>query len=384
MSRPSFLPEVVHRAGGGPPSALVMPPVVPLGIVTLRIVVLGMVAATAWSAAAHANPAAAEGPERVRTACDRGLDWLVAAQQPDGSWGSGGFRGSIAVTAQAAMAFVGAGNTAVSGARSESVARAVAHLVAASGPDGLIAGNEQAAHGPMYGHAFATLVLAELYGETDQDERLATILDRARAVIEESQNDEGGWRYQPARREADASVTAAMIVTLRGLRNSGFTVAESVVDRGIAYLRRLQNPDGGFRYRLDPGPSGSPRTAAAVFALLAAGVRDEETIDRGFAWLEGHPIQLGTAAGAAADDGYALYGLSYSAAARWQRGGAAWEDWYAAAAAMIVAAQEEDGSWRDPSCAEYGTSAALSVLQMPNDVTPLFQRSRRTAEERQP
>jgi hypothetical protein len=51
---------------------------------------------------------------------------------------------------------------------------------------------------------------------------------------------------------------------------------------------------------------------------------------------------------------------------------------------MIVAAQEEDGSWRDPSCAEYGTSAALSVLQMPNDVTPLFQRSRRTAEERQP
>lgn len=351
--------------------------------IAYAIVALPMAAAFGTPVAAQANRVAEDQADLIRAACDRGLDWLVAAQQADGSWGSGGFRGSVAVTAQAAMALVGDGNTAVSGGRCESVARGVAYLVAAAGADGLIAGNERAAHGPMYGHGFATLALAELYGETDQDERLATILDRARAVIEDSQNDEGGWRYEPKRREADASVTAAMIVTLRGLRNSGFAVSEDAVERGVAYLRRLQNPDGGFRYRSEAGPGGAPRTAAAIFALLAAGVRDEATIDRGFAWLDSHPIRIGVA-GTAADDGYALYGLSYSAAARWQRGGAAWDDWHAAAAAMIVAAQQEDGSWRDPSCAEYGTSAALSVLQMANDLTPLFQTSRRATAEPKP
>ena len=45
---------------------------------------------------------------------------------------------------------------------------------------------------------------------------------------------------------------------------------------------------------------------------------------------------------------------------------------------MLLAAQREDGSWQDPSCPEYGTSAALTVLQMPADLTPLYQRDRPT------
>ena len=333
----------------------------------------------AWCAGpVPAQPAPETGSDDVARACTRGLEWLAVAQQPDGSWGSGPFRGSVAVTAQAILSLVAAGNTAVSGPQSESVARGVGYLVASAGPAGLIQGNEQAAHGPMYGHAYAPLALAELYGETAEDEAIAPILDRARGVIEASQNEEGGWRYQPLRRDADASVTAGMIVALRGLRNSGFEVSEPAVDRGVAYLLRLQNPDGGFRYQAAAGPGGSARTAASLFALIAAGVGEGDAIDRGFAWLADHPMRLGRPGGKQADNGYAMYGLAASAAAIWRRGGGAWDAWYAAAAADLLDAQQPDGSWRDPSCPEYGTSAALSVLQMPNDLTPLFQRERTT------
>lgn len=323
--------------------------------------------------------AVAPGNADIEAAVVRGLDWLAAAQQPDGSWGSGAFRSSAAVTATCTMALVGSGSTATSGPRARAIARAVAFLVASAGGSGLIAAREQAAHGPMYGHAFATIALAELYGETDDDETIADVLDRARILIERTQNDEGGWRYQPAARDADLSVTATVLNALRAVRNAGFEVSEETVDRGIAYVRRLQNADGGFRYQASAGPSAAPRTAAALFALQAAGVRDELLLDRGFGWLAAQPLKLGQTIRLESGDGYTLYGLAYTAAATWQRGDdAVWNDWYAPTAEMLLAAQREDGSWQDPSCPEYGTSAALTVLQMPADLTPLYQRDRPT------
>lgn len=322
-------------------------------------------------------PAAPSAAAAIETAVGRGLDWLTAAQQPDGSWGSGAFRSSAAVTATCTMAMVGSGSTATSGPRARAIARAVGFLVASAGGSGLIAAREQAAHGPMYGHAFATIALAELYGETDNDELLAEVLDRARILIERTQNDEGGWRYQPVARDADISVTATMLNALRALRNAGFDVSAEAIDSGIAYIGRLQNADGGFRYQLSAGPSAAPRTAAALFALQAAGVRDEAIIDRGCAWLEAHPVTLGRTIRLESGDGYALYGIASTAAALWQRGrDATWNDWYAPTAGMLVAAQQENGSWQDPSCPEYGTSAALTALQMPADLTPLYQRDR--------
>ena len=99
--------------------------------------------------------------EQIEAASVRGLDWLVASQQEDGSWGSGGFRGSAAVTAQGLLALLGSGSTPNAGPHAVAAGRAADFLLACCRPDGLIAGNEAAAHGPMYGHAFATLALAD-------------------------------------------------------------------------------------------------------------------------------------------------------------------------------------------------------------------------------
>ena len=347
----------------------------PLAVVPI-LAVFVVVAPAIWQPPARGGSMAGEPttPDAIATAVDRATAWLAAAQQADGSWGSGGFRGSAAVTAQGVMALVAAGSTPSSGRHADAVARGVDYLAACAGPDGLVAGSEDAAHGPMYGHIFATTALAEVYGETDDDGGLSTILAAARDLLARTQSAAGGWRYRPVRGDADLSVTAAALVALRGLHNAGIAVDEPTVDRAVAFVTALQNPDGGFRYLDAAGPSGSPRTAAAVFALLVAG-RDGDAVDRGFRWLDEHPILPGAA------DGYSLYGLAYESAARWRRQGrdgavAGWSGWYATTAARLLAVQRPDGAWQDPSCPEYGTAAAVTVLCMPRATVPLFEAER--------
>ena len=332
---------------------------------------LGLTLAGGLSADQPVQPAVQAGgvePEQLATATRRGTRWLVAAQQDDGSWGSGGFRGSAAVTAHGVLALVGSGSTPIAGPHATTVRRAVEFLQRHCDADGLIAGNEAAAHGPMYGHAYATLALAEVWGERVGDD-LQDCLTRATALIAGTQNAAGGWRYQPIAGEADISVTASMLVALRGLGCAGVAVEAATADRAIDYIIALQNDDGGFRYRMEPGPSGSPRTAAALFALQLAGVQGQ-VIDRGFAWLEAHPISLGT------QDGYALYGLAAEAAARWQQrlatgDVARWQEWFHPVATALLEHQQEDGSWPDPSCPEYGTAAGLVILQTPAGLVPI-------------
>ena len=306
--------------------------------------------------------------EQIEAASHRGLDWLVASQQEDGSWGSEGFRGSAAVTAQGLLALLGSGSTPNTGPHAVAAGRAVDFLLACCRPDGLIAGNEAAAHGPMYGHAFATLALAECLGEQTAG-GLRPKLVAAAGLIERSQAASGGWRYQPLSQDGDVSVTAAVLVAIRALAVADIDVDQRLAERAIGFVGRLQNDDGGFRYLADPGPSAVPRSAAALFALQLAGVRGA-VIDRGFAWLDRQPFDQES------NDGYRMYGLAATASARWQRrlatgDTATWDAWFNRAASLLLAEQQPDGSWADPSCREYGTAAAVSVLQTPAGLLPI-------------
>jgi len=299
----------------------------------------------------------------------RGVAWLVAAQRPDGSFGSARFGGSVAVTAHGLLALASTGSTGVAGPHAEACERAIGFLIDRAANDGLIAGNEDAAHGPMYGHAFAVQALAELSGESSRPE-ITAILRRGCRLIEHTQNDAGGWRYQPRRADADVSVTAAMVVALEAAAAAGIAVSDETVQQGVAYLLRLQNEDGGFRYQSAAGPSGPARTAAAIVALRLASPDAVEAVSAGRSWLGEHSISPDPA------DGYAAYGILASSIAAWQAGEAAWAEWYAGAAAELLAAQAADGSWPDASCPEYGTAAAILSLTIANGLLPGWKRGR--------
>ena len=144
---------------------------------------------------------------RVRAISDEEhLAFLASQQNEDGSFGSGTvFSHNIAVTALSGMAVVSAGNTPGRGKYGRSVDRALQYILEHVGPNGFITARDTSPHGPMYDHGFATLFLAEVYGMSPTPD-LRDKLTLAIKLIINTQNKEGGWRYQPVRGEADISL----------------------------------------------------------------------------------------------------------------------------------------------------------------------------------
>ena len=200
--------------------------------------------------------------------------------------------------------------------------------------------------------------------------------DRGHGHCIYTQNEDGGWRYQPQRHEADISVTICQVMALRAARNAGLAVSRETIDRCIDYVKRCQNADGGFMYTLSgKDPSAFPRSAAGVVALYSAGVYEGPEIDQGLQYLMQH-VPRGAGSGG---QSHFFYAHHYAVQAMWQAGGEYWANWYPAIRDELTQwpgdyLQQEDGSWTSPICAEYATAMALIVLQLSENCLPIFQR----------
>ena len=85
-------------------------------------------------------------------------------------------------------------------------------------------------------------------------------LSLAVQLIVDSQNKEGGWRYNPKKEDADISVTACQVMALRAAHNAGLHVPQETMKKAVEYVKKCQNRDGGFCYMLSVGgESGFPR-----------------------------------------------------------------------------------------------------------------------------
>ena len=310
--------------------------------------------------------------QEAHDAVERGLTWLASRQQEDGAFGSGtGYARNVAVTSLCGMAFLCAGHTPNRGPYGRHVTRAVEYVLAASGPNGYINVRGSESHGPMYGHGFATLFLAEVYGMS-QSPDIHLRLKKAVELIVNTQNDEGGWRYYPEPKDADISVTACQVVALRAARHAGIGVPKSTIDRCVAYVCRCQNPDGGFRYQLDSPPESLfPRSAAAVVALQCTGIYDGEDMQLALDYVIANIPRKR----AEKLPSHYYYGRYYGTQALWQAGGKSWKEWYPTARDELIGRQLPNGRWPDLSVGdEYATAMACMVLQMPKTHLPVFRR----------
>jgi prenyltransferase beta subunit len=306
-------------------------------------------------------------------AVQKGLAWLASRQQADGSFGvgGGGYGATSGITALSGIAFMSAGNLPGRGKYGDNVDRAVKYLTKSAQESGLLA--SEASHGVMYSHGFATLFLGEVYGMTG-DEVVKEKLQRAVRLIERCQNREGGWRYMPVPYDADISVTIAEVMALRAARDAGIKVEKETIDKAIAYVRKCQNPDGGFSYMANFGGGGGSafeRSAAGVAALYYAGVFEGDDIRRGLDYIQ--QFQPGKGAGGRGFSHY-YYGQYYAVQAMFLAGGDRWSKWYPAIREELLAKQDRmNGNWTGGEVSEeYCTAVALIVLQMPNRYLPVF------------
>ncbi|MCC7290917.1 MAG: terpene cyclase/mutase family protein [Phycisphaerales bacterium] len=313
-----------------------------------------------------ASAAAGEFTPQSRAAIDKGLKWLADNQAQDGSFGSLSHYGPhVAITGLSGMAFILDGNTPTRGRYAPQVRRCLDFILSHTSESGLLAA--ETSHGPMYGHGFSTLFLAEAYGMSPRPE-VREALRRAVRLIVATQNEEGGWRYQPVRNDADISVTICQIMALRAARNAGLYVDKDVIDRAVEYVKNSQNPDGGFRYMLNSGGSAFARSAAGVAALQYAGIYEGDEIERGLRYLERFTPPKSESVG------HYFYGHYYAAQAMYLAGDEYWQRWYPAIRDELVATQAEEGYWRGQAGTEYGAAMALIILQMPNRLLPIFQK----------
>src|SRR4029077_15925924 len=108
-------------------------------------------------------------PETQR-AIEEGLKWLSTKQLPDGSYGSGAYRGTVAVTSLAALAMMASGSSPGRGPYGPQIDKALQYIMDNTSARGLVASSTGGYHVPMSGHVFGTLFLAEAYGMTRRPE----------------------------------------------------------------------------------------------------------------------------------------------------------------------------------------------------------------------
>lgn len=307
--------------------------------------------------------------EKTQQAINRGLSLLAQSQNEDGSFGDDDYAKNVGVCSLAGLSFLASGSTPSSGRWGENIEATVTFILKQASPSGFMTVKEYQSRGPMYGHGFATLFLSEVYGMSS-DRRVRQTLFNAINVIVETQNEQGGWRYQPRKDEADVSVTVCQLMALRAARNAGVFVPDETVSRAVDYLHQSQNVDGGFMYMNDERESAFPRSAAAIVALYNAGESGTSEIERGLDYLDNFlPRKIEGLL-----PSHFFYGHYYAVQAMWHAGGKRWDRWYPAIRDVLLPLQKESGAWRDLLSETYATAMACIILQVPNNLLPILQR----------
>lgn len=339
-----------------------------------------------------------------KQAVDRGLHWLAANQNEDGSWTAKiGYKlnndynftsernGHVGVTALACMAFLAGGNLPGRGPYGENIERGLNFILGSVQEDGYITRYRTR----MYSHAFATLFLAEVYGTTRRED-VKRKLQKAVDFIVKSQNREGGWRYEPYAIESDMSIVVCQVLALRAARNIGIRVPKGTVDRAARYVvdsavtgegrsgryGRSSYPGaaevGTFHYQKDVfSRSSFALTSAGVTALHGLGIYSDDAIERGIEFLNREMPRFNRMEGVRNRGHYFFwYGHYYGVQAMYTVGNPYWQPYFEEVRDLLISMQNEDGSWpnRTGPGPAFGTALGVLILEIPYRFLPIFQR----------
>ncbi len=343
--------------------------------------------------------------DQLVAAVDRGLGALEKLQRADGSFPSAP-NGQPAVTALAVMAYLSRGHMPGEGPYGDTIQRAIDYVLSQQQKSGMfshmeidyaklnvvLSGGEEFHNmaSQSYSHAISMLMLGEVYGLTAEKESF-----RVRAAIDKglkftiqlwdirpsAKQDDGGFRYTRPYEdgaEADVSVTGWHAASLRSIRNAGFDVPQTVMDRIAAYLLRNQNADGGFGYIANKR-STFTMTAAGTLCLALAGKHGAPETLRAATFLSRFRASDRRAFSDTSGRDWPYYGCYYLTQASIQLGGQLWTNCMGECSKYLLAKQSAGGLWPpDGTDSAYGpsysTSMAIIALTPVLQILPIYQR----------
>jgi hypothetical protein len=328
------------------------------------------------------------GTKASEEAVERGLDWLAAHQNPNGSWSLHNFHANCkhprcadpgmvtsdpAGTGVALLPFLGAGNTHQGGKHQKTVARALSWLLEHQYSDGTWSAPGDTR--PMYGNGMASIALCEAYGMTG-DPRLRTPAQKAIDYIVKAQHPaSGGWRYHP-NEPGDTSVLGWQLMALKSGEMAGLTVPPKTfegVKRWLASVEANRPTGGQFGYQsASPTPA---MTAQGLLCLQYLGARrDEPRLKAGTDYLLQHLPHAG------AETSYYWY---HATQVMYHMQGKPWKAWNDRLRDLLVSTQEKRGalagSWTPVDAREkpggrvYATALRVLMLEVYYRHLPLYQ-----------
>lgn len=288
------------------------------------------------------------GSTESEEAVERGLEWLVKHQHPDGRWsihsfackdhqcaGHGSFESDTAATGLALLAFLGAGYTHQSGPHQLVVERGLKWVVAHQKEDGdLFADKSEFVW--FYSHGMAAIALCEAYGMT-KDPVLKTAAQKSLDFIVASQHPQfGGWRYKP-RFESDTSVSGWQLMALKSGEMSGLAVSPTAYDGIAKWLDSVESKTSPGQFTYHPSrPVSPPMTAEGLLMRQYLGAkRDDARLVAGADFLRRRLPDL------AERDAYFWY---YGTQVMFHMQGGYWDDWNAKLRDTLVSTQLKDGA----------------------------------------
>ena len=301
-------------------------------------------------AAADDNKAAVA--DTTNQAVAQGIEFLLAKQSQDGSFGN-----EPAVTGLSGIALMDTGAKPGKGKQGKALQAAIDNLINLSNKsDNGMMGKS------MYSHAYALRFLAETKRRFPE-QKLDKAIKAGVKLIVDSQSDQtrhianaGGWRYSPTSKDADLSVTSCVTLALLSAKASGAEVPAETIKRATAYIKGMQNNDGGFNYTFGGQlRSGIPRSAAAMSVLMQTKSLDEDGIKRGMNYLK---------TAKAPDDAFLLY-THYYLSESLLFDNPAFEKWYDETSKSLLEKQLEGGDWNSPHGNIYATAKACIILLSP-------------------
>lgn len=359
-----------------------------------RVIVCGISAAAMcmampWSASCLAAEAVGLGPlvkygdpvpRDVRDMYDAGVRFLVKTQQPSGAWNDN--QSGPGVTGMAMMVLLASGEDPNHGPYRDAIRKAIKNMIdAQNAQTGFLGG--AGGHDSMYQHGFGMLALAEAYGAVDDRglgaaRSIGAALELAvrAAVMSAKANPYGAWRYGPDAKDADTSVSGAVMMGLLAARNAGIEVPDETITRAIKYFASMTGPNGQVGYSGSPGGGSDAVASIAVLVEAIARKKDLAEYKRSLVYLKGRSL-AGAAAGGG--DGYPAYTRYYRAQALFQGDVEAWEQWNAGLVRELKALQGKDGSFsgfagRGGSGGTVDTSLALLALAVNYKFLPVYER----------
>jgi len=313
--------------------------------------------------------AAPELTQAAEKAIDRGLKFLLASQNKDGSWSMDNGDYAIAGTSLGLMAFMVEGHFPGFGKYGGALDRAKNYLLKRSqdSPSGAMGVK-------MYEIGLFTIAMSELWGmteDTQDNQKIQVALERTVQVILRSQSALGGWRYAP-RPDAgqDTSVTAMVFVSLASAREAGILVPTETIERVTGYLRdqAFDEQRGGFGYQGKGYTIAC--TAGGVYAAQLAGNRETEWVQAALNSLENEPKMFSRK-----DNGHFYYSHYYAMQAMVQAGDERYAKWYPKIRDSLISLQQPNGSWQEKKeDYPHKTPMAIIILATPNRYIPVYQR----------